>query len=175
MITIGIVTVLGFLIAWGVEWEYCDPIESFIGGVFGAGFAAFGATIVVLVIGTLAYGGDTKVVTRQTNLVNIADNNHTEGSFFLGSGTIDSVPNYSWYEKTGPNTYNREDVDAYQADIHYITKKDVTPYYKRTRKAHDGHFWHKWALDVGGSDHSWHYDFYIPRGSITNAYKLDAK
>lgn len=114
-------------------------------------------------------------------LMNIADNQDTEGHFgFLLGGTVDGQPVYSWYEQTAENTFVRRDVDAWQAEIHYT---EGEPHYDSYEQFHtaDPSFIKLWVFNPNGPkpdethDAYTHYDFYVPRGSIIPEYKLDAK
>lgn len=139
-----------------------------------ATFATFASIIVLGVIGAIIIGNPTYTSAR-IPLINIADNTSVHGDFFLGIGSVDSEPVYSWYERTDSNSYKRFDADASISTIHYINGNN-RPYY--TEVASKGeHFFHKWVLNLDANGHNTvkRYDFYIPRGSITNEFKLDAQ
>lgn len=169
LLCVGVVFVLVFLFG-------CLE-EDFLGGLLSGTFFAFVALIVSFfiagILGEIFATGE-RVEREHTELVNLVDNTETQGRFFLGSGSIDGVPTYSWYEETAPNSFERRDVDASLSTVHYTTG-DEPPYYVYSVEKHEK-FFHNWYIDLSaGIDSGEHWDFYIPRGSITNEYKLDAK
>ncbi len=148
-----------------------EPAEA----IFGAFVGAILAFMVVLIIGSA--GRNTEPVATRTNLVNLADGSEVSGSFFLGSGSIDQSPTYSWYEESGDNTFIRRDVPAGRAKIHYTLDR---PHYVKTSDVPTGDcaFLQTWTFNMQGCDvyeDEDRYDFYIPKGSIKPAYELDAK
>lgn len=140
--------------------------------------AIMGAIIGVLLaffIGGFLESSKGKDSFRKTvELQNMQDNTITAGEFFLGSGSVDGVPHYSFYIKTGTNTYERRDIEADLAKIHYT---DSDPHYIKTWKEPKKEKWlQPWHIDITGSYQTdKQYDFYIPRGSITSEYRLDAQ
>lgn len=167
MFPIILMIVLGALFGWLED-------ESFAGLFSGAAGGAILGFVAALVVGAFAYGGySTDRVHVQ--LQNLVDNDQTHGSFFLGSGTIDDVPSYSWYERTANNSFERRDADAAEGTVHYLTDRSQRPYYVKVVKRPQGRLIRTWGLRTSTEPYVDHYDFYIPRGSITNEYKLDAK
>lgn len=157
--------------AWA--WFEIPEVMEVVAGVF---VGSICGVILAMILGMIFYSGvDHTTIERGANLENMVDNTETQGAFFLGSGSIDGEPMYSWYEETKTNTFKRRDVEAYQADIHYITDGDVPHYTKTIGHYRDG-FLQPWGLNMlPGETSIRHYDFYIPRGSITNEYRLDAQ
>lgn len=150
-----------------------DPVDGIISLIFLPPMCSILGFMVAMVVGAIAFGSMHEVKGRPVPLHNIVDNNTTRGHFFLGSGNIDGIPQYSWYEETAPDTYERRDVDADMATIHLY---DGTPHYVATKAVSNYGFWNTWGVNVGySSPYETHYDFYIPRGSITRDYELDAK
>lgn len=170
IICIAIGVLLGFFTGldddgWptAIGWGFCGALWGTVVGCVVAG-----------VIGLFAYTGTHWEQTRRTPLVSVADGSSTHGSFFLGSGSVDGSPSFTWYESDGENSFIRQQTDAYDATIHYV-EKGVQPYYTlREQKPNEGFFEPTWGFNVSdpaGLD----YDFYIPRGSITHSYRLDNK
>lgn len=170
---IGFAVVLGF-ICLASEWEY-DPVEAFFFGAFGSILGGIVGFLVAMFIGLFAYSG-THDVSETHKLESIQDNSTVHGSFFLGIGTVDGNPTYSWYEETGPNTFERMDVDASSGRVHYVAA-DESPHYVVTYEKSDSGFWHTWGVNVDSGNHEYAtgYDFYVPKGTITHDFKLDAQ
>ena len=173
MLTIIIVIVLGILIGAFGLWLDEGGADAFIaGGIGGAFCGALVAVICALVVGLFA-NNHTTWKTTSTPLVSLADGSDTHGSFFLGSGVVNSNPSFTWYEREGGNSYVRKDVEADLASIHYIAP-GVTPYYTHSKKVRSGPTLNKWGFNTT-DPYEESYDFYVPRGSIVQSYKLDNK
>jgi hypothetical protein len=167
---------LGFVLAFADS--YGDIVDAIFGLIVGA---IVGACIAL--VGSAFYSTEVTEHKTKTVLQNLVDNTHTEGSFsggfFIMSGSIDGVPHYSWYEKTGKNSYERRDVEASLGTVHYLKDSKTKPYLELTwydHKRRDGSWLQPWGYNIASE--YWvegSYDFYIPRGSITNEFKLDAK
>lgn len=147
-----------------------------LGRAFGAAFGgALVGFLVALILGLFLYTGSHWKVTQRTNLVNLADGADTHGSWgFLGSGYLNSEPSFTWYESDGKNSFVRQDVPSYQASIHYLPTKQAPYYTIKTKKADEPGFRQKWGFQTGAYDDTY-YDFYIPKGSIVQSYRLDNK
>jgi hypothetical protein len=163
---------LGLIVFW-----YCDEdrgFYTFCGLVWGAviGF------LLSLVIGCFVYADKEVRQHEPVPMVNVADNmGGIHGQFFLGSGSIDQQPVYSWYEEVGENNFVQRSVAVDYATIHYT---DEDPHYVYSKEYHSSNpdFWQKWILNPNGEEIDYfyeHYDFYIPKGSIKPVYELDAK
>jgi hypothetical protein len=146
-----------------------------------AGDALFGLFIGLLVgfvvsmlVGAIFFSGTHWTEPREVKLVSLADGSGLSGSFFLGSGTFNERQVYTWYEETAHNSFEQSQADAEDATIHYT---DDTPHYVVREKVYDNDDgMNLWALTLGGSRPlDAEYDFYVPKGSITNHYELDAK
>jgi hypothetical protein len=129
----------------------------------------FGGFILALFLSLWA---PTTPIEKTFDLQNLADNTVTEGNFFLGSGSIEGVPTYSYYKKTAPNTFEREDIDAEDAKIHYT---EGQPRIIRTCNVSDKS-WGLWYFNPTHDDcYTKEYHIYIPNGSIKPLYELDAE
>jgi hypothetical protein len=135
---------------------------------------AFCAFVIGLIVGTIAYSGHHWAETHRVTLVSVADGSDTHGDFFLGSGSVDSSPAYIWYERSNANSYVRKDVDASEATIHYVAK-GTAPYYTVTENKPDHGFVNSWGFNMDDYVDGERYDFYVPRGSIVQSYRLDNK
>lgn len=175
MTTLIICIVVGALLGVVVGWEEEDgPLG--LHWVFpGAFWGAVVGFIIALVVGLIAYTGTHWEQTQRTPLISVADGSTVHGSFFLGSGSIDGSPSFTWYERHGENSYVREQTDSEYATIHYI-EKGITPFYTLRETKPDEGFWDPaWGLAWAANDGDYHYDFYVPRGSIVQSYRLDNK
>lgn len=173
MITILIVAGVFALLAGGTELVEGDWIEGIVVGLGAAALGAVCGFFIALFIGLFAYHGTHWEVTQHTSLVALADGSDTHGSFFLGSGTIDSEPSFTWYQSDGKNSYVRKSIEASESAVHYLPK-GVAPYYTVTNEKKDGSFVRKWGFDTT-DPYGEKYDFYVPRGSIVQSYRLDNK
>lgn len=96
------------------------------------------------------------------------------GSFFLGSGVINDVSVFTWYEQNSENSYRQNRADADESTVHY---GDGQPHYVLKVERHEeGSFFGTWYLRPdAGEELSRAYDFYVPKGTIKQEYTLDAK
>lgn len=96
----------------------------------------------------------------------LQDTRHTSGSFFLGSGSIDSKPVFWYYADSGGySTLEHRDAE----DVRIVETDDHKPHVVE-QKFHSNNDWFHTIYD-GES----RYVFYIPEGSITNNFELDAQ
>lgn len=145
------------------------PFGAFLGFIVG-GVAGF---VVALFVGAVVYGG-TSVVDRTVRLESLQDGSSVRGSFFLGSGVINEVSVFTWYEQPQLGSYRQARADADDSTVHYT---DQAPrYVVHIEKYQDGSFWGTWGwrLDAGNEVYRT-YDFYVPKGSVKSSYELDAK
>lgn len=124
-------------------------------------------SVFALLTGALYHG---HTVREPHRLESLADRMTVHGTFFLFGGTIDGQAEYAWYEEVAPNTFQQKHTDASISSIHYTRG---TPHYVVTKHIGDGGL-KPWGISVD-STYETRYDFYVPPGSITNAYKLDAQ
>ena len=148
-----------------------DPFDGLFGAFFGAAFGFMAAMLAGLVL----YTGGGEWQHHSKPLVSLADGSGIQGHFFLGSGSVDQRPVYTWYEQNGSNSYVRRQADADAAAIHYLPD-GKKPYYVHSVEKDTHSFLTTAAIDAGAGttmDERW--DFYIPRGSIVRDYTLDNK
>lgn len=166
-ITVAVCAFIGLITGYDLEERVFGAFAGAFGGLFAGAFAA-------LMIGTFIYTDTKYVEVGQVPLVSMADGAGIHGHFFLGSGSVDSSPTYTWYEKSGDNSYFRQDVDADVATIHYLTDKRA-PYYIVSKEVDaEGGFFKKWGFNTN-EGYGKVYDFYVPKGSIVQSYVLDNK
>jgi hypothetical protein len=106
-------------------------------------------------------------VTADTPLVSLANGSQVEGSFFLGSGSINSTPVYSYVTGSDVTGYQLSSVDVSVTKV--FTSQDPP---------------HLVAVDVNCSPRGFwprvcsqatHYRAYIPAGSIWQGYNVDVR
>lgn len=155
-----------------------DAIDAFFGAIVGAALSGLLGLLVALFVGAAFYSGHSVQAQPPVKLESLVDGSDLRGRFFLGSGTINDVATYTWYEQTKDNTFVQQTADADIAQIHflpsgserrpyYILHEDVTP---------DGPFLDTWGVRVNaGRRYPVSYDFYVPKGTITRQFELDAQ
>lgn len=167
---IGIVFVLGVLIRLIMD-SYHDPVETgFITFLALMGAATFSSVATVTTYGIAL---DRSSFTQ--DLQALSDNTGVHGNFFLGSGTLDSVPAYYYYERRDDGSFYQWYVYAGNASI---VETSDTPHVVRTCQNNNsfGH-WVIWPLPMSNYDYTCSPDdpavFYVPEGSVTNSFNLD--
>lgn len=127
-------------------------LSGFIGMIFG-----------VIVAAILPSDMTTEFKTEK--LVSMNRDGSINGSFFLGSGSIESKQQYSYFVKDSI-FFELKSVDV---DVSKITYTNETPKVVMSRKVPTG-FWGEWfTLSL----HPKNYIFYIPEGSILHNYNLN--
>jgi hypothetical protein len=146
----------------------CGTFFAIIGAIFGF--------LPAMVVGEIT--SDVHTITKpRVALVNLADGgSELHGSFFLGSGTVNSNSVYTWYESSGENAYVQRNVNANHATIHFL-KRGERPYYLRHTTVNDAKPGLKtWRAVLDDADDYYDtYDFFVPRGTIKHNYILDAQ
>lgn len=136
-----------------------------------------GFTLIVILVAALVFSAFTvsfcldkhDVVVETKNLVSLQDGSSVEGSFFLGCGTINEKPSYTYYVKTGENQFVLKSVGAEYCTVVYTTGK---PCIKTIRKSFNSDTLNYWFFQNTGYDR---YQLCVPEGSIKSNYILDAK
>jgi hypothetical protein len=144
--------------------------------VVGFGFLGLLLTALLATFCTLPVYGIAMDDTRfSQNLQALNDSTSTHGSFFLGSGTVDSYPAYYYYERRDDGSFYQWQVYAANASI---VETSGTPHVERVCQDNYsfGH-WIIWPLPMSEYDHTCSPDdeaiFYVPQGSVTNTFNLD--
>jgi hypothetical protein len=101
-------------------------------------------------------------------LSSLNDGTQTNGSFFLGSGYIDSRPVYRYYVENGRGEFRLQSAPADRA---FITYTDSTPEVVYHQKRSSSTFW---SIGIDG-DGIQEYEFRVPKGSVKTDFTLDAK
>jgi hypothetical protein len=146
-----------------------DPIEIGLGMASMATLGLMFALIFSLIFGAIFYGGSS-IVDRSVALESLVDGSELHGSFFLGSGTINNEATYTWYEQTKDNSFVQRQADADISTIHFLpADTNQRPYYVvHVRHYGEGPALDTWGFRVTRGDGAIEgYDFYVPRGTIT--------
>lgn len=171
MLIIAVTAVLVALwITWmmGSSWSWGDfSVGLLFGSLMGLMFA--------IAAGMIITKNPERHRGRATALENIADgSSEPHGSFFLGSGSVDSQSAYMWYERSGNNSYVQRSADTGKSVVHFIGRG--RPRVVRTYESYsdDGGI-NLLYVNPGRDSRIVKYDFYVPRGTIKRDYTLDAK
>lgn len=105
-----------------------------------------------------------KVELQTQQIIALQDNIGVEGSFFLGSGAIDSEPHYTYMIET-ERGFKLENVEADDSYIIYDNSPRIETRYKSLK--------YDWMYLIAIKWPSAEYTFYIPEGSIYTGYKVD--
>lgn len=170
LVIAGSITIVVFLIALVVnknsDYRWTETWMA-------TGMCAFFSLLILGVFGQIwGRGMADHPAERYTTLINLADGAGVQGSFFLGSGTIDTTPVYMYYAQDSKGRYRLYHVNASQS---YVTYTDDTP----TLVIHGNEMNDKWySFDTGFSVSDYDddvYEFRVPRGSIKQNFNLDAQ
>ena len=144
------------------------PYHWFAGWVAVGLFLGFVATFIAL-------DATQEHVPVENKIASLSDGMGTSGSFFLGSGSIDSEPVFFYYAGDNTNGFRLKHVDAADASI---IEFDGEPY--MVRYCGDLDTAPEWIdfnrVDSEPECAGWDRTvFYVPAGSIQNNYILDAE
>lgn len=158
---------------FGEEWKPCRPFrdDNFFEVT---GISCLIALLVLvmsflasLVLGAFFADADMKVLTRQEQkLYALSDRNGVEGSFFLGSGSIDDNMKYVYIVEVEDKGYKMETLGI---NYVYINYTDETPTLVTVTYIFDNNILNFFAVPFKSHE----YIFNIPEGSITNSYVID--
>lgn len=167
MWTIIIGSILGFLLPVIILWiqekkyfEFWDYFGLYFICLIVSGFISFGISVALPV----TYQKEVS----EFELATLQDNSQTTGRFFLGSGFVNGTMKYVFYYKDG-ESYAMHMVSYSSAEI-IIT--DQKPYIKQISYEKTNDFINYFALDLETPQTDFY--FYVPTGTISNSYTLDA-
>jgi hypothetical protein len=128
---------------------------------------------ILLNMAIVCYYKDTNsLITKKVKTIelkSINDNFSNSGSFFLGTGTVESESYYYYYIKTGTNTYKQNKLDATNVEIvedSLLTKAYLIKYSNMIPEKYAN-----WVI----RPHSYTYKFYVPSNTIKQNYTFDLK
>ena len=171
MITIILFALFGLFFAIKVVWDgylYFDFVEIVVD--------TLGTVLIIFMAALIGFGVafilPMKTVTEidTYNIVCLQDNNSTNGSFFLCTGTIKGEMKYVfYYEENG--TYKMKQTDYNNTSIKYSETVKVERYRQEEVKAFINYF----AIDDIFSESNMQFIIYVPKGTIKSNYSLDAQ
>lgn len=169
--------VIGIIIGIIVTINTCFNFWEGFGATFLIGALGTAISAVVLLIGTVGLQAiyDTgnmetiKHIDEPISLIALGDNIGTDGTFFLGSGTIDSEMKYVYaYEdkELGIMTKTKSVNDCYIKNI----PNDEKPYMVKWREIPEENFW-TWLF--GKPKPIEKITFYVPSTAVCAVYNID--
>lgn len=108
---------------------------------------------------------DTKQVITTNNLIALKDTSTLQGSFFLGTGSIDGEMKYTFYYETD-NGFKLRQLSNYRVTIKY----DGHPRIETITKVKTDAFINHFSLFCGKIPE---YIIYVPENTISNNFNLD--
>lgn len=162
--------IIGFLIGFiymCFYWDGYDPecwASGFAGGVFGV---LIGILLLISGNGALSINLTESEVVETKPIYAISDTMGVEGSFFLGSGCVDSDMKYVYAENTNKGI-KLKTIDTDKAYVKYVDKK-TDPYIEKIKLSHKEGFG-TWLF---GNPYKYEYIFYVPEGTVKNVYNID--
>jgi hypothetical protein len=151
----------------GELWDFGDGVLVFM-------FTCFVGVLLSLAIMVLgggiatASGAPTQSEkVESVEVISLNDNSNTEGTFFLGSGSVnEELVYYYAYESDKGITVG--EIDADEVYINYTDKQPRLEKYQTKFKSE----FLNWSFAYLGED-SCYYKLYIPEGSIIEEYTID--
>ncbi len=163
-----LILILSVLIAALLAWKYAtslwgDIYEWIMGAVLGMLAAGLFIVLSASVLNAVLHQNETTV---DKPLAAIQDRSSTHGSFFLGSGTIDSKPQYTFYEEENGakvlRSINADGVRVYEGAKHAFIR-EVT-----------GCSWeYDWLVPCVANLRV--VEIHVPNGTVKQNYVLDAQ
>jgi hypothetical protein len=145
----------------GREWDEAGFVGT-VGAVIALGATMIASLLIQLVLSGIV--GSHFVHNYDSDLLNIRDGSGISGSFFLGSGVVDSKPVFQFYKKNADGTASLIQEDA---DNCVVIQGDVDPHVEYMREVSNNNFWvADWLTD------DYRVKIYVPTGSIVTNYKL---
>lgn len=168
IIVFGIICIGGIVLAIALRDALC-----LLGGLI---TALIGAIFTGLLIDLPVNAIQRDKINETYNLAALNDGKSTEGSFFLGSGTVDSVPSFMFYAKDGDG-YVLRSWDAASSRVVETEGAPRVVYTCDDYSSVPAPF--KWAAymileDYVDCEHA-SVTFYVPPGSVKQQYTLDAE
>ena len=149
------------------EWE--DTSITVLNGFLAFLFVALGCMVGFLIATVVgAFVPKHSVLIETTSMMAMKDQSTVSGSFFLGSGSIDGKWKYAFYTIGKDKSIKLQTVDVGEAMV--FEDGEENPRVERYGKEFDEENWKYFAI---GCDCANHYEFHVPKGSLTNQFKLD--
>lgn len=154
-------------------WDFIDSILAHIWLCIYAPIVAGIIWLIVFFIvgGTIGLFPEKKYIpTESINIVAMSDNFQTGGNFFLGTGSLNGVPYYFYYEQAKDSGYIQGKVKAENAVIYEqdSLKNPKIQFY--TKEFVDSN-WENWSLSFACSHER--AEIFVPKGSIKRNFNFD--
>lgn len=149
-------------------WDFDKPLCVFMSPLI------FG--IAVMIGGLITVGGGyliqehiigTYTEQESISIVSLKQNDRTEGSFFLGSGSIEGVEYYLYFRNLGDSRYKRGKVKASETIIEEGFQENPKLSWTRVRGKTN------WFIRVEHVDRQEDYTLHVPKGTIIKQFKLE--
>lgn len=158
-----VLIVLALFVIGGACLAYCDSFGDIIfGGFMGALIGAIPAYLIGGIISIMIFGTAPCELQYKQDLIAMKDNTVISGSFFLGSGNINSKMNYVYAIETDKGIMTK--TLEQKTNTVYIQYTDSQPYMEYYSGTSDG-----WRMPETSS----YYIFYLPEGTIINTFEID--
>lgn len=143
-----------------------DADNFFFIGILGALASGVCAALITAIVGTCIPSSENVYEETVTPIVALEDNVASNGTFFLGTGTVKDDIRY-YYMIDTERGYVMQNIKASNAYIKYDANPRIVIESGRGFK-----HWYNyiWAFPV-----STHYTIYVPEGTILNNYNIDLK
>jgi len=105
------------------------------------------------------------------NIISMRNNSKTEGSFFLGSGSINQVEYYFYFYKTKDGGIKRDKVSTRYATIHETNDKSPRVEWTMVTKAWP--WWLKIYKSMSDIERLGDFRVYVPEGTIIERFELN--
>ncbi len=110
------------------------------------------------------------VVTGSEKLHSLKPKEQTEGSFFLGSGSINGVAKYAYMKVLSDGGYKYGEVDAKDAVIYEENRQDAElDHLTNEPDTGSQNGWIRFLTELGGPDDT-KVEVHVPKGSVDNRY-----
>jgi hypothetical protein len=164
LIGIPILVYLIYLICTFFSWECLDSGD-FFAGIIPSGIS-FLLTLLALIIISMYPNSELQKV-ETTTISALKDNAKTKGSFFLGSGYINSNQYYFYIEETNKG----KKMSKVSVDNAYVKENSTRSYIER----YEYQYTSKFAIWMYGKE-PWgaeEYIFHVPKGTVTTEFNID--
>lgn len=156
------------------NWEnfdfdgFCGILISFLTGLVG-----FLAGLLICVVLNVIFPVMGKYeLTKTYQLESLSDNSSVYGKFFIGSGIIEGKMSYAFYYKENDDFF-LDHIDSDLGSIRYI---DGNPKLEKYEFVQYPTKLQKFLYSINcGCENQIKYVFYVPKGTVSSTFKLDAK
>lgn len=160
MVTIILGIVIGIVIMYLGDRYYGPDIMGLIsGGLIGS---------IIGIVVSISLPMSKEINTYEYNIVTLQDNSHVSGGLFLGTGSINGSMKYVFYYELPNGGFKMNQISYENTTIIYSNDKKVIIYKEEPTNS----FLNWFAIDL---EFNTSYEIYVPKGTISNDFKLDAQ